>query len=482
MPVIVTQPIQAGGPPFGAGTWNVVLDPTSISTGRTQFPLNQGPIRIDQTGIDWGDAAIQAFMSDQRIGSEAVDYRIPNRQVRIPLFLGADESNTEEQVRSQLQQKTSLFQREGGFIMRQRANGPAMYADVVNATLTLPDVWGETGYVEPNVILTLECLPDFYGDEIQLDTQTATNGVFHQVLTQGGSQAQILGDAAGRARITVADTSNNAQMGLVWGFRSRYYDPAATASLFYEAEAMTPQNGAAIVSTVAGSSAGYAVRLASLPGSAWTTVLTTDLPGTGSLTHRGSYRVFARVFSSAAAAPQMRFQWQVGSLYTPLTNPASVLVSVNNWHIVDFGDIRVTTTPTGTYAWTGGFQVYPAAAGDPFTIDTVFFVPLDDTAGRLEANLSLFATTDCVIAALGQVEMRFDGMYRPNPATAPWAPVSKVIGDLVRIPPSGIEQRVCELFVKPTRGDLDNDDNYADAGIDAFTVQVRYRPVWIHRP
>jgi hypothetical protein len=36
-----------------------------------------------------------------------------------------------------------------------------------------------------------------------------------------------------------------------------------------------------------------------------------------------------------------------------------------------------------------------------------------------------------------------------------------------------------ELFVKATRGDL---DQLADTGIDDISVQVLYRPCWLHIP
>jgi hypothetical protein len=38
-----------------------------------------------------------------------------------------------------------------------------LYADIVDAALTAPDVYGEGGGVEPGVVLRLTCRPDFYG-------------------------------------------------------------------------------------------------------------------------------------------------------------------------------------------------------------------------------------------------------------------------------------------------------------------------------
>ena len=43
----------------------------------------------------------------------------------------------------------------------------------------------------------------------------------------------------------------------------------------------------------------------------------------------------------------------------------------------------------------------------------------------------------------------------------------------------GMENRPCEIFIKPTRGDL---NTLPDAGLDSFTVKAIYRPAWIFRP
>jgi hypothetical protein len=72
--------------------------------------------------------------------------------------------------------------------------------------------------------------------------------------------------------------------------------------------------------------------------------------------------------------------------------------------------------------------------------------------------------------------VRTDGAYRAGTATGVYAPVSNVIGDLPRIPPSRLENRPVELFVKPTRGDL---NQLADSGLDGFAVQVKYRPSFL---
>jgi hypothetical protein len=368
-------------------TYTVQLDggPLAAAAGRTMLDLNTGPIRVagrqSGTGIDWGDAAIQAYTADQVYGTTPVDYRVPNRVVKIPLVLGMDESGSEETVRSQLQEKVALLQTESGWLLRQRSGGPAMYADIVNATLTLPDVWGETGAIEPDVVLQLECLPDFYGDEVTLDTLTAT-GVFHQVLKAAGAQAAVSGDYPARCRIVVTDTSGNDQKGLLWGVRSRHYDSAATAALFYEAEAMTLVNGSTVAANV-NDSAGDHVASTTLPAGSWVTMLATTLAAGGQpLTHTGSYRVWVRCFCSTAIL-KFRVQWGVGSLSVPITNDEAVLPGTQGEYLLDLGEIRLDAPPVGNMEWFGAFQVFDAAGGNVAAIDAVYLQPLDEGAGRL---------------------------------------------------------------------------------------------------
>ena len=223
-----------------APVFDVRLDPPSVAVNRTELKLNDGPIRIDVAGIDWGDAAIQAYMADFQIGSSAVDYRIPNRTVHIPLFLGADESDDFDWAKGRLMQKVGRMQQEGGWLQRQ----PGLYADVVNATLTFPDVWGESAGVEPNIVLQLECLPDFYGDEIMLDAMTVATSanaaaglvsmpgnVMFGPLQLSGAVARIRGNYPARCRLIVANSAiaPNYCQGLAWGLRGRYSDPNTTA-------------------------------------------------------------------------------------------------------------------------------------------------------------------------------------------------------------------------------------------------------------
>jgi hypothetical protein len=88
-------------------------------------------------------------------------------------------------------------------------------------------------------------------------------------------------------------------------------------------------------------------------------------------------------------------------------------------------------------------------------------------------------TFDAVAYAGQSVQLGTDGNFREDAAGAAYGPVSIDSGDLLRIPPSGIEGRTVEFMVKPSRGDF---DQLPDSAIDDLSVQAWYRPSWLTMP
>lgn len=454
------------------GSWKVQLDPPGIAVNRTMLDLNTGPMRVDVKGIDWGIGEITPYeTTEQRYGSGVVSYRVPNRQVQIPLFLGADESGTEEATRGKLQEKVALLQREGGWLMRQRVGGIPMYADVVNASLTLPDVYGETGGIETGVLLNLECLPDFYGDMVTLDTIT-TSGETTAVLTSGGLTAVIAGDHPGRASISYADTSGNAQYGLLWGFRSRNYSSIATAALSYVCNTGMTTAAGATVGALSGSRSGSAI----------TQTITTSWTDMAYLTgtHIGSYQVWAR-FYTATQNVQFRALWNIGDrLHGLITNTGTIITGPNGvfsagFYLLNLGQVRIDPALIGNQQWALVLQGLSPSGSVSVSADMLYLQPLDEAAGELEGVDGL----DPVAIASGKTLIRWDSVQRSISGGLVYVPVSAVVGDFPRIPPSGIENRAVQLFLKPSRGDLNDDQDGASS--DGFTAVVSYRPCYMHR-
>lgn len=356
----------------------VVLDADEIAVDRVQVHVNAGAIRLAQAGPEWGDAAIAAFMAERERGEAPVDFRIPNRQVRLPLVLGADGSANFELARRQVQAKTALFQREGGWLKRELRDGRRLYLDVVNATLTLPEEHGWLG-VEANTVLVLECIPDFYGDELELGLYTAGLSDNEELIFL---EAAVEGDYPGRLRLLLTELSGNDQLGLLWGIRCRHYSNADTARLAYAAEELEPLDTAAVVDG--------AVEHANL-GTDWTPVLSTSIGGTDFLTHTGSYRVWATVESEDGEAVRARFVWDVGDLTLPEENRPITIPGTSDPYTVDLGEIRLDRMPagpTGVHRWQGQVQARGAVAGEQLRVIRLRFLPLDEGALRIAAPVT----------------------------------------------------------------------------------------------
>lgn len=367
----------------------IVLDPAAAATSRTALDITAW---IDADGPDWGDATITQYLAEAARGSLPVDFTIPNRTVTIPLNIHAAGATSFDTFRQQIQAKAALIQREGGWLSRQTSIG-TLYMDVVNATLKLGGgTLQAVSSIDPDAVLTLECTPDFYGAEITLDDIVETSAA--EIVTKlklSAADAVIKGDYPGRVRIVVDEDQAQAQLGLIWGLRCRQYSSATTAALRYEAEALTPMDTAAIA-TVTGASGGASnnvVRHANL-ATTWTPVLsTTILSGTASMTHTGTYRVWARVYSTSAVPPQLRFAWDVGDLTNPITNARWTIPVASNFYAADLGEIRLDAPPAGTHRWQGVIQAQGDAGGENVSIDKVWFQPVDEFAGVLRAPITV---------------------------------------------------------------------------------------------
>lgn len=358
----------------------IVLDPVEVADNRVELHLNYGAIRVGPEGPDFGDAQIEQYLAEAARGQVPVDYRIPNRTITIPLLLGASGSAGFTSARRQLQAKVARIQDEGGWLKR----GSGMYADIVNATLEFPDKHGHLG-VEANVLLTLEAIPDFYGDEIELALHPATTGDGHLVFTE----TEPDGDHPGRVRIVVTNDSSRDLLGLLYGIRSRNYSAEATAQTVYEAEDLTPLD-VSTISADAAASGGSTVRHNTERTGTWINMLSTEIDGVGHMTHAGSYRAWALVKSQFAVEdeePYLRLVYGVGDMVNPEENPpVQWPAATGGYYLVDLGELRLDRAPIGTHRWEGRIQRKGSTGfNEIIWVDKLFVVPADNAYGALRA-------------------------------------------------------------------------------------------------
>lgn len=357
-----------------AETW--ILDPSAVAQARSQLDISAF---IKSDGVDPGDAQIQAYMAEQgSVGSTVVDSRVPNRIIKIPLSLRAVGSTTFATIRTNLQQKVALMQREGGWVGRT-IGATTIYADVVNASLHLGGSWLQAyRSVDIEATLELECIPDFYGDEVALSNHVTTTAA---ELTF--TESSITGNHPGRMRLVVTGEPTADQHGLLWGLRSRHYGTASTEALPYEAESLQLLDAGTKVAS-AGASGGTVVRHPNLPAAAWCPVMATNIGGTAFMTHKGSYRVWARCYSGTAT-PQLRFLWDVGDMTSPITNDTVQIPTAGRFYLMDLGEVRLDPAPIAPHRWQGVIQAKATLQGDQIDIDKMWFQPLDESAGKLIA-------------------------------------------------------------------------------------------------
>jgi hypothetical protein len=358
----------------------ITLDPSAVATNRTELDINSGPIVVRQDGVDWGNAEIEAVMADMDRGSSPVDYRIPNRQITIPLKIQASGTVSFNQARAKLQKKVALIQQEGGWLKRIVGNsGGTIYADIVNAGLTMSGGWMQDhNSIDADAELRLEALPDFYEDEITLSDHTETT-----LPDITFTETSLRGDYPARVRLVVDDDSANNQNSLIWSIRSRNYNAGTTAAMAYQAEALTTLD-AATRTALSGASGGTVVQHASLADD-WTPVVGTDMNSGVKLTHTGTHRCFARVYSNGGTSTSggtisTRLVWDVGDLVTPTENPAwNVPTTGSQFYIADLGEVRLDRIPTGTHRWGG--QIQAKGQGGTIAVDRVWFLNTDDGFG-----------------------------------------------------------------------------------------------------
>lgn len=471
--------------PDNALAWNVAIDPLGVAVNRTELdicnPLTG--IQIGGTssgaGIDWGTSALTQMMSQEgRWGSAPADFIAPNRTITIPLGLGMGGPGTPDanSALSTLAQKVGLLQREGGWLLRQREGGQPLYADIVDAQLDVPDTWGETGDVEPGVTLTLVCLPDFYGNEVALDSIPCT-GYCEAVLTSGGTQAVIEGDYPARCRLVATDNSGNDQASIIWGVRSRYYDSNGDATLAYQATSFSPI-GAASRQTLAGSYSSQVITSGTL-----TTGVLTEIAGLYNQAHIGTYAVWVRA-SPSSTSMRLQLQWYLASpSATAVNNSVELSSTSTGYQLVNLGVVTIPSLPTGISCWNALIYAQPGGSGQTISIDMAWLQPLSERAGFVPPP----GGSTGAIFGNNTTQIRSEGLFRDGETHGVFGFYGPIVGygDLPRLAPSGLEQRAVQVFVKPSRlvaGEAVTTTLTPDPGIDTFTVTPYYRPSFMFRP
>lgn len=381
----------------------IVLDPAAVAdAGRTELDLTLdvfagGALQIDEKGIEWGDAAIEAAAADGEYGSVVIDHTIPNRVVTIPLIALDTAAVSFDQARRSLQQWVGLVQRTyRGWLMREHGGQPR-YLDVMKASLKMGGgTLQALGLSDADIVLTLETLPDWTGPEQLLGSARLTGGGVVRLAT-------VAGDWPARMRAVIRDTSGNAQRSLLYATRPAVSD--AAAAIDYAATALTRLSGTARTDHIVYSA---------LPPT-WIAVLSTDVSGVGKMSHVGPHRIWALVETTASA--QVRLEWTAGSGAAFRQNAIVTLPTGATW--VDLGQVQVPRAVAGTQQWEG--RILANASGATLRIFRVVVLPTAYASGLV--NATSVVPTSASVGAWDDFETQTSGRNLDGtsaPAGGPW--------------------------------------------------------------
>lgn len=345
-------------------------------------------------------------------------------------------------ILSDISKAVAKLNAEGGTYRRTYPTGDLITFDVESARITdMPQDkrWLVRGVC--TVEIELHCTPYGRGAELDLGDNTETS-LPVLIFTETG----IKGDVAGLGRLVVDNDSANTKAGLLWGVRSRYYDSAATAALFFQAESCTLGAGVSVVA-VAGASGGNVARHTALSGS-----VAADYGGmtmayvgasTGS-THTGTYRVFVRGMAAGGNAGLVSFRliWESALGGTAVMNPWQGELVAGATRLVDLGQITIPEAKSGAHVWRGYVTADSTVAGDDADLDYILLVPVDEGGGQAEDNNSTLVVTG------KSVEIRHDGVLRVPSGVSTWSSVSVYAGDYLRVPAAGREARTVQIVLK----------------------------------
>jgi len=386
-PIVVTGGVVDTG--FG-----LVIDPLSEDAANVELNIADGssyrPTSIDCPRPPLKSVWASSFDTEGALPADAHGYE--NREITIGLRrYGTSSANLLTQL-GYLAQKEAKINRAagrgniGGTLKLTFPSGDSYVFDLVGASGAeqLHQAFISRQRTDGEIKFT--ALPFARGPEVQVATSSG-NGVM--VFTA----AAIKGEVSAAGRLVVGATSQD-QWAVHVGLQSEHHDAAATAALSFNGTDLTPLG----TSTDTGS----AIRNTDLIPT-WQAIGSTEIAGTGHMTHVGDFQVWVRTRRPAGntGAVSLRLSYAQGSTFrNPTTNP-QVDFDVGDREGVDcwssLGQVHLPEPVLGSNKWQGRFEALSTVVGDELDIKAVRLLPT--TEGYIELSaLQLFDTPSSFVA------------------------------------------------------------------------------------
>lgn len=370
--------------PAEASFASVIVEIVSATSGDTIDLL------IDSVQLEPGTVVTNYFDGDMP-GCSWSGARHASKSTRLSSGVAAGFSGAGDrfhQTLSDIAAKVDKINREGGTLRRIVPNGDEIVFDLLTASVELTDDRRQIrGLTQATLSLTAKPLGRGPEQSLTLHTETTNPAlIFTETISKG--------DVPALARLEITEGQGVDQQTLLWGMQAAHYDPSASAALLFQAEALTPQGGAAtaVGPTGASGSGSNTVKQSKILTTSQS-MLSTRFTGEGEyLSHVGTYRVFGRFYRTSAGSPiNIRFEWAQGDFLATTANEStnwSQFDRVNAWRMIDLGEVTLRKVITGAQRWEGRVLVNTEGATTELYCDYLMFIPVDEGYGEVKATTS----------------------------------------------------------------------------------------------
>jgi hypothetical protein len=333
---------------------DVVISPKEVEPESAELNLSEFGLTI--LGASWGESGIEGTAVRTATGQVMVDRQPKPTTATLTLGVREDADTDLATAAHRLQLAVGSLQRGRRWMRRDFyiGNFAGSLLCQISGEVTLSNIAGWQAGDSPDVTLTLVRNPTWYSteeDESEEFVEETERELVYELPAGNGT-------AEGLKRITVTNLGDEDWRALIWAEECRDYQEGPTNKLDYLAADLTPKGGAEIVEFE-----GLQVVEHDSLTAGWLTILDSQIEGVGHMTHRGTRRLWLRVFDPGVEPDvQLRARWRaLGGLRWSEDNAIVPTVVIDGWQYYDMGEARPQLATIGDERWE--FQVMARAPG-----------------------------------------------------------------------------------------------------------------------
>lgn len=356
---------------------DVILDPVEAVPDGVELDLSKMGLTV--RSADWGDSSTEGTVIETNDGRVILVDRKPKyRTITLGLGVRADAEADLPTAAYRLQQKLGSAQERVSWLKRDPKvmgdfAGPLLYRISGPVSSSGLSKWQAGEPSDPT--LTLVCdFAAYSTEEVESDEFSTGAGDRQLVYTLDPST----GTTRGLKRVQVTNDGEEDWRGLIWAEECRDYKPEdETAEPVYLAKNLTPL-GAAEAKEVSGA---LVVQHTALTVG-WITILSSEIAGVGHMTHRGTRRMWMRIYDpgSEAGDVQLRLLWRALGSSRWTENLIVPTPAVDEYALIDLGECRPQVAALGDERWEWQLSARAVSGSGAIRIRDIYPLPTEQFA------------------------------------------------------------------------------------------------------